>query len=66
MPRKTPFEIILTSEEREHFTSLARKYTAPHKVYALMQKKDIPFQNNVEGWIAFTLPKLELYEVIVI
>ncbi|MCL0102711.1 helix-turn-helix domain-containing protein [Dehalococcoidia bacterium] len=31
MPRKTPFEIVLTSEEREHFTSLARKYTAPYR-----------------------------------
>lgn len=31
MPRKSPFEIILTNEERDHLTSLTRKYTAPHK-----------------------------------
>lgn len=31
MPRKSPFEIILTSEERDHLISLARKYTAPYK-----------------------------------
>lgn len=31
MPRKSPFEIILTSKEREHLVSLARKYTAPYR-----------------------------------
>jgi len=31
MPRKSPFEIILTREEREHLISLARKYTAPYR-----------------------------------
>ena len=31
MPRKSPFEIILTNEEREHLISLARKYTAPYR-----------------------------------
>jgi len=31
MPRKSPFKIILTNEEREHLISLARKYTAPYK-----------------------------------
>jgi len=31
MPRKSPFEIVLTSKEREHFISLSRKYTAPYK-----------------------------------
>ncbi|OIN97509.1 hypothetical protein AUJ66_03210 [Candidatus Desantisbacteria bacterium CG1_02_38_46] len=31
MPRESPFEISLTDEERDHLTSLARKYTAPYK-----------------------------------
>lgn len=31
MPRKSPFEIVLTSEEREHLMSLTRKYTAPYR-----------------------------------
>jgi len=31
MPRKSPFEIILTTEERDHLNSLARKYTAPYR-----------------------------------
>jgi len=31
MPRKSPFEIILANEEREHLISLARKYTAPYR-----------------------------------
>jgi len=31
MPRKSPFEIILTCEERDHLISLARKYTAPYR-----------------------------------
>ena len=31
MPRKSPFKIVLTNEEREHLMSLARKYTAPYK-----------------------------------
>jgi transposase len=31
MPRKSPFKVILTSEEREHFVTLGRKYTAPYR-----------------------------------
>ena len=31
MPRKSPFKIILTNKERNHLTSLARKYTAPYR-----------------------------------
>ena len=31
MPRKTPFEIALTSKERNYLSSLARKYTAPYR-----------------------------------
>jgi len=31
MPRKSPFKIILTNEEREHLISSARKYTAPYR-----------------------------------
>jgi len=31
MPRKSPFEIILTSEEKNYLSSLARKYTAPYR-----------------------------------
>ncbi|MCW3987299.1 MAG: helix-turn-helix domain-containing protein [Candidatus Bathyarchaeota archaeon] len=31
MPRKTPFKIILTNEEREHLMSLVRKYTVPYR-----------------------------------
>jgi len=31
MPRKCPFEIILTNKEQNHLSSLARKYTAPHR-----------------------------------
>jgi len=31
MPRKSPFEIILTGEERDRLRSLARKYTAPYR-----------------------------------
>ena len=31
MPRKSPFEIVLTSKEREYFISLSRKYTAPYR-----------------------------------
>ena len=31
MPRKSPFEIILTNKERNHLSSLARKYTAPYR-----------------------------------
>ena len=31
MPRKSPFKIIMTNEEREHLISLARKYTAPYR-----------------------------------
>ena len=36
------------------------------RVVALVQKEDIPFQTHDEGWTSFTLPKLELYEVVVI
>jgi len=31
MPRKSPFEIILTREEKKYLSSLARKYTAPYR-----------------------------------
>ena len=31
MPRKSPFEIILTREEKRYLSSLARKYTAPYR-----------------------------------
>jgi len=31
MPRKSPFEIILTTEERKYLSTLAKKYTAPYK-----------------------------------
>lgn len=31
MPRTSPFEIILTGEERDRLRSLARKYTAPYR-----------------------------------
>lgn len=31
IPRKSPFEIILTSEEKNYLSSLARKYTAPYR-----------------------------------
>jgi len=31
MPRKSPFRIILTREEKKYLSSLARKYTAPYK-----------------------------------
>jgi len=31
MPRMSPFEIVLTDEERKHLGSLARKYTAPYR-----------------------------------
>jgi len=31
MPRKSPFEIVLTDGERGYFVSLARKYTAPYR-----------------------------------
>jgi len=31
MPRKSPFEIVLADEERDHLISLARKYTAPYR-----------------------------------
>jgi len=31
MPRKSPFEIVLTDQERERLISLARKYTAPYR-----------------------------------
>jgi len=31
MPRKSPFEIIMTNEERDHLTTISRKYTAPYR-----------------------------------
>lgn len=31
MPRKSPFEIIMTNEERDHLTAISRKYTAPYR-----------------------------------
>jgi len=31
MPRKSPFEIVLTNEEREHLISLTRKYAASYR-----------------------------------
>jgi len=31
MPRKSPFRIILTREEKKYLSSLARKYTAPYR-----------------------------------
>lgn len=31
MPRKSPFDIILTKEELNYMNSLARKYTAPYR-----------------------------------
>jgi CRP-like cAMP-binding protein len=31
MPRKSPFEIVLTDEERDYLVSLSRKYTAPFR-----------------------------------
>ena len=31
MPRKSPFEIVLADEERDHLIFLARKYTAPYR-----------------------------------
>jgi len=31
IPRKSPFKIILTNEERKYLITLARKYTAPYK-----------------------------------
>jgi transposase len=31
MPRKSPFEIVLTDEERDYLVFLSRKYTAPFK-----------------------------------
>ena len=30
MPRKSPFSVILTKEERQHLESLARRYTSPY------------------------------------
>jgi len=31
MPKKSPFEITLTSKERNYLSSLVRKYTAPYR-----------------------------------
>jgi hypothetical protein len=30
MPRKSPFSVALTEEERQHLDSLARQYTSPY------------------------------------
>ena len=30
MPRKSPFIVVLTGEERQHLQSLARQYTSPY------------------------------------
>ena len=30
MPRKSPFIVVLTEEERQHLESLARQYTSPY------------------------------------
>ncbi len=30
MPRKSPFAIVLSEEERQHLDSLARQYTSPY------------------------------------
>jgi len=31
MPRSSPFEIVLTAEEREALEAMARKYTSPYR-----------------------------------
>lgn len=31
MPKQSPFEIVLTDEERDYLVSLSRKYTAPFR-----------------------------------
>lgn len=31
MPKKSPFEIVLSKKERDHLTSMARKYAAPYR-----------------------------------
>jgi type 1 glutamine amidotransferase len=36
------------------------------KVFTLVEKEDIPFQSDEKGWTSFTLPKLSLYEVVVV
>ena len=30
MPRKSPFEVILSKDERQHLESIARQYTSPY------------------------------------
>jgi len=59
MPRKSPFEIILTSKEQSYLNSLARKYTAPYKDVVrakviLMAAKGI---ENKEIGEKFNLPR---------
>jgi hypothetical protein len=36
------------------------------KVHTLAKQVEIPFQSDEQGWTTFTLPKLGLYEVVVI
>ena len=36
------------------------------KVYVIEKQGEIPFQDNEQGWTSFTLPKLGLYEVVVV
>jgi hypothetical protein len=42
------------------------KVSGTKKVHTLAEQGEIPFQNDEEGWTRFTLPKLELYEVVVV
>ena len=31
MPRKSPYTILLTSDEKEHLEAITRKYTSPYR-----------------------------------
>ena len=42
------------------------KVASAKKVYALMEQEEIPFQSDEKGWTSFTLPKLGLYELVMI
>lgn len=46
--------------------ALKVKVSGAKKVYALAEQGEIPFQSDEEGWTRFTLPKLGLYEVVVV
>ena len=46
--------------------ALKVKVSGAKKVHALAEQGEIPFQSDEEGWTRFTLPKLGLYEVIVV